>query len=64
MPFGQDNTLTVSQQFMNNIFSDLFDICVIVYLDNMFQYQNHVKEVLHQLWKAGLERNVSFTLIL
>ena len=49
MPFGQDNTLTVSQQFMNNIFSDLFDICVIVYLDNMFQYQNHVKEVLHQL---------------
>jgi len=46
---------------MNNIFSDLLDVCVVIYLDdiliysnNMFKYHQHVKEVLKRLWKAGL----------
>ena len=46
---------------MNNIFSDLLDVCVIIYLDNILIYLNnmsehhqYVKEVLKHLCKAGL----------
>jgi len=46
---------------MNNMFSDLLDVCVVVYLDNILiyfndimQYQSHIKEVLKRLQKAGL----------
>ena len=49
------------QQFMNNIFSDLLDVCVMIYLDdiliysnNMSEHHQHVKEVLKYLYKAGL----------
>ena len=48
------------QQFMNNIFSNLLDVCVIIYLDdiliylnNMSEHHRHVKEVLKYLCKAG-----------
>ena len=46
---------------MNNIFYDLLNVCVIIYLDNiliysnnMFEHHQHVKEVLKHLCKAGL----------
>jgi len=59
--FGLTNAFTAFQQFINDIFSNIFNICIVVYLeniliysDNMSQHWNHVKEVLHQLWKAGL----------
>jgi len=46
---------------MNNIFSDLLDVCVIVYLDdiliysnNLENHKNHVKEVLRKLHNNGL----------
>jgi len=46
---------------MNDIFSDLLDVCVVIYLDdiliysnNMSEYHRHVKEVLKHLCKAGL----------
>ena len=46
---------------MNNIFSDLLDVCVVIYLDNILIYSNnmskhhqYVKEVLNCLHKAGL----------
>jgi len=61
MPFGLTNTPAVFQRFMNNIFSDLLDVCVMIYLDNILIYSNnmsehhwHVKEVLKRLRKAGL----------
>jgi len=45
---------------MNNIFSDLLDVCVMIYLDNILIYSNnmskhhqHVKEVLKYLRKIG-----------
>ena len=53
MPFGLSNAPTTFQHFMNNIFSDLLDVCVIVYLDDMLifsdneaQHEAHVQEVL------------------
>jgi len=61
MLFGLTNTLAAFQRFMNDMFSDLLDVCVVVYLNNILIYSNditqhwsHVKEVLKQLQKAGL----------
>ena len=53
MPFGLTNAPAVFQRFMNDIFSDMLDVCVLVYLDdiliysdNMEQHHEHVHEVL------------------
>ena len=61
MPFGLMNTAAAFQRFMNNIFSDLLDVHMIIYLDNILVYSDnptkhteHVCEVLHHLWKHGL----------
>ena len=46
---------------MNNIFSNLLDVCVVIYLDdiliysnNMSEHHQHIKEVLKHFCKAGL----------
>ena len=61
IPFSLTNTTTAFQQFMNDIFSDLLDVCVIIYLDDILIYSNnmsehylHVKEGLKHLYKASL----------
>jgi len=61
MPFRLTNTPAAFQRFMNNVFSDLLDVCVVVYLDDILiysdditQHRKHVKEVLKRLQKAGL----------
>jgi len=61
MPFGLTNAPAAFQRFMNDVFSDLLDVCVVVYLDdiliysdNITQHRSHVKEVLKRLQKAGL----------
>ena len=53
MPFRLTNTPAVFQRLRNNIFSDLLDICVIVYLENILIYSDtleehrrHIREVL------------------
>ena len=60
MPFGLTNAPTALQQFMNNIFSDLLNVCIMIYLDNILIYSNnmskhhwYVKEVLKCLYKTG-----------
>jgi len=59
--FGLTNAPAAFQHFMNDIFSDLLNVCVVVYLDNILIYSNditqhwsHIKEVLKRLQKAGL----------
>lgn len=61
MPFGLTNAPAAFQRFMNDVFADLLDICVIVYLDdiliyseNMTDHRKHVREVLRRLRKHGL----------
>ena len=61
MSFNLTNTLIAFQQFMNNIFSNLLDVCVVIYLDDILIYLNnmpehywHVKEVLKCFHKVGL----------
>jgi len=60
MPFSLTNASIAFQQFMNNIFSNLLDVYIVIYLDNiliylnnMFEYHRYVKEVLKHLCKAG-----------
>ena len=61
MPFRLTNAPATFQRFMNDIFSDLLDVCVIIYLDNiliysedMTQHKEHIKEVLQCLPNNGL----------
>jgi len=61
MPFGLTNASAAFQQFMNDIFSDLLNVCVMIYLKDILIYSNnmsehhwHVKEILKHLHKASL----------
>jgi len=56
MPFGLSNAPSAFQHFINDIFSDVLDIFVVIYLDNILIYSDnmddhkkHVKEVLKRL---------------
>ena len=53
MPFGLTNAPAAFQRFVNSILTDLLDVCVVVYLDDILIYsqdleshQEHVHEVL------------------
>ena len=61
MPFGLTNTPAAFQRFVNTIFTDMLDVSVIVYLNDILIYsgdmdshQQHVREVLRHLWLHGL----------
>jgi len=56
MPFGLSNAPLAFQRFMNDIFSDVLDVFVVIYLDdiliysdNMDDHKKHVKKVLKRL---------------
>ena len=60
MPFSLTNVPAAFQRFMNDIFSNILDVCVVIYLDDILIYWNsmsehhrHVKEVLKHLHKAS-----------
>ena len=61
MPFGFTNAPSAFQRFMNNIFSNLLDVTVTIYLDNILIYSDdplkhkeHVCKILHRLQKHSL----------
>ena len=61
MSFRLTNAPAAFQHFMNDVFSDLLDMCIVVYLndiliysDNITQHRNYIKEVLKWLCKAEL----------
>ncbi|KAG8729855.1 hypothetical protein FRC10_003410, partial [Ceratobasidium sp. 414] len=65
MPFGLTNAPATFQHFMNDIFRDLLDVYVIVYLDNILVFSKnreehcqHVAEVLRCLRKHHLYCNL------
>ena len=56
MPFGLTNASAAFQRLMNNVFLDLLDICVLVYLDDILinsdtleEHRHHICEVLLRL---------------
>jgi len=61
MPFGLTNAPAAFQRFINDIFADMLDVCVVVYLDDILIYSDdpdihrtHVTEVLRRLRANGL----------
>ncbi|KAF8749248.1 hypothetical protein RHS01_10143 [Rhizoctonia solani] len=61
MTFGLTNAPTSFQHFMNNLFKDLLDVCVIIYLDDILIYSKddashtqHIHKVLQCLMKNQL----------
>jgi hypothetical protein len=61
MPFGLSNAPAAFQRFMNDIFADMLDVSVVVYLDDILIYSEnhsahraHVREVLRRLRANGL----------
>jgi hypothetical protein len=41
MPFGLFNAPAAFQHFMNDIFCDMVDVCITIYLDNILIYSNN-----------------------
>jgi len=61
MPFGLTNTPSTFQDMMNHIFSDMLDVGVLAYMDDILIYadteerhDNTVREVLKRLQENGL----------
>ncbi|QRW23694.1 Retrotransposable element Tf2 protein [Rhizoctonia solani] len=61
MPFGLTNAPAAFQHFMNDLFRDLIDVTVVIYLDNILifsekpeEHPSHVREVLSRLLKNQL----------
>jgi len=61
MPFGLTNAPAAFQRFVNTVFADMLDVCIVVYLNDILIYsedmeshQQHVREVLCRLWLHGL----------
>ncbi|KAF8755556.1 hypothetical protein RHS01_05060 [Rhizoctonia solani] len=61
MPFGLANALAAFQHFMNNLFRDLIDVTVAIYLDDILvfledpkDHPTHIQEVLSRLMKNQL----------
>ncbi|KAF8736260.1 hypothetical protein RHS02_06346, partial [Rhizoctonia solani] len=61
MPFGLTNAPAAFQHFMNNLFRDLINVTVVIYLDNILifledpkDHPTHVREVLLQLMRNQL----------
>ena len=61
MPFGLTNVPTLFQHMANDIFRDLLDVCLIIYLDDLLVYSktqeehdSHVLLVLKRLREHGL----------
>src|SRR6267154_1965864 len=61
MPEGLTNAPAAFQRFVNSVFADMLDICVVVYLDDILVYsanlddhREHIREVLRRLRLHGL----------
>jgi len=42
MPFGLTNAPAAFQCFINNMFSNLLDVCIVVYLDDILIYSDNI----------------------
>jgi hypothetical protein len=52
MPFGLTNAPAAFQHFVNSIFADLLDICVVVYLDDILIYSDSPEEHICNVWEV------------
>ncbi len=61
MPFGLANSPSVFQSFMNDIFRDMLDRWVIVYIDDILIYSNTREEHIHHV-RSVLKRLMQYQL--
>ena len=52
MPFGLTNVPTAFQCFMNDVFGNLLDVCMLVYLDDILIYSDSEKEHIWHIHKV------------
>src|SRR5882724_11261503 len=52
MPEGLTNAPTAFQRFMNDIFTDMIDVIVIIYLDNILIYSDNISEHKLHIWEV------------
>ena len=52
MPFGLTNAPTAFQCFMNDIFGNLLNVCMLVYLDNILIYSDSEEEHIWHVCKV------------
>ena len=52
MPEGLTNTPAGFQRFMNDIFTDMIDVSVVVYLDNILVYSDNPEQHLAHVWEV------------
>jgi len=69
MPFGLTNAPAAFQHFVNTIFADMLDVCIIVYLDDILIYSEDMESHMSGRYSADFgymaslpnQRNVSST---
>ena len=66
IPFGLTNVLALEQELINNIFRDILDEYIIIYLDDTLVYSsraldNYIKKV-HKVLRRFNEKNLRFKL--
>src|SRR5882724_49070 len=52
MPKGLTNAPATFQRFMNDMFTDMIDVIVIIYLDNILIYSNNISEHKAHIWEV------------
>ena len=57
MPFGLTNAPAALQCFVNDMFKDLLDDCVIGYLDDILIYSNDAESHIEHVWDCLEQRN-------
>lgn len=50
MPFGMTNSPVTFQLFMNNVFRDMVDIFIIVYLDDILIFSDNKEDHMEHVW--------------
>lgn len=61
MPFGLSNCPSVFQSFINDVFRDMLDRWVIVYIDNILIYSNSLQEQIQHV-QSVLSRLIQYQL--
>ena len=52
MPFGLTNTPAAFQRFVNTIFTDMLDVCVVMYLDDILIYSKDMESHQKHVWEV------------